>query len=194
MMIKSVIEVTQPIDKVWDFFQDVPAVAACLPGAELTHEVAPDHYGGNVVIRMGPVKMQFSGTAEVTERDEANKTIVIDAAGADDSGQDQVRLELTVRLVPEGSGTMLDVHQEIHLAGAAAQYGRGMIGDVTQVLMQDFASNVHTQLDARERGVAIDQSQGARSAGGLAIGFRAMWMALKRVARRFFLPYQPSRV
>ena len=100
MMIKSSIEVTQPVDKVWDFFQDVPAVATCLPGAELTEETGPDQYAGNVAVRMGPVKMQFSGTAEVTERDEENKTIVIDAAGADDSGQDQVRLELTVRLVP----------------------------------------------------------------------------------------------
>jgi len=193
MMIKSSIEVTQPVDKVWDFFQDVPAVATCLPGAELTEETGPDQYAGNVAVRMGPVKMQFSGTAEVTERDEENKTIVIDAAGADDSGQDQVRLELTVRLVPEGSGTLLDVHQELHLSGAAAQYGRGMIGDVTQILMRDFASNVHTQLDANDRGISMDQKQGAQSAGGFAIGLRAAWMALKRVAGRFFLPYEPSR-
>ena len=193
MNIKSSIEVSQPVDRVWEFFQDVPAVAACLPGAELTEELGPDHYAGNVAVRMGPVKMQFSGEAEVVERDEENKTIVIDAAGTDDSGQDQVRLELTVKLVPEESGTLLDTTQEIHLSGAAAQYGRGMIGDVTQVLMRDFASNIHTSLDARDRGVAADQLQGARSAGGFAIGLRAAWMALKRVFARFFLPYEPSR-
>ena len=193
MIIKSAEHVTQPVDKVWDFFQDVPAVASCLPGAELTEEIGPDQYAGNVAVRMGPIKMGFSGTAEVVERDEENKTIVIDAAGADDSGQDQVRLDLTVNLVPEGTGTVLDVTQELHLSGAAAQYGRGMIGDVTQVLMRDFASNVHAQLDARDRGVAADQVQGAQSAGGFAIGLRAAWMALKRVAGRFFLPYEPSR-
>ena len=192
MIIKSAEVVTQPVDRVWDFFQDVPAVAACLPGAELTDELAPDKYAGNVMVRMGPVKMQFTGVAEVTERDEENKTIVIDAAGTDDEGQDQVRLDVMVNLSPEGSGTKLDVTQEIHLSGAAAQYGKGMIGDVTQVLMRDFAHNVHTQLDARDRGVS-GQLKGAQSAGGFAIGLKAAWMALKRVARRFFLPYEPSR-
>ena len=193
MNIQSSIEVTQPVDKVWEFFQDVPAVAACLPGAELTEELGPDQYAGNVAVRMGPVKMQFAGTAEVVERDEESKTIEIDAAGADDTGQDQVRLDMTVKLVPEGSGTRLEVDQELHVSGAAAQYGRGMIGDVTEVLMRDFADNVHTQLDARDRGVATDQLKGAQSAGGFAIALRAAWIALGRVAARFFLPYRPSR-
>ena len=69
-----------------------------------------------------------------------------------------------------------------------------MIGDVSQVLMRDFATNMQTRLDAIERGVSTDQLQGAKSASGFMIGLRAAWMALKRVARRFFLPYEPSRV
>jgi carbon monoxide dehydrogenase subunit G len=192
VLIKNSIEVDQPIDKVWEFCQDVPQVAACLPGAELTDELGPDQYAGKVGISMGPVKMQFAGTADVTQRDDATKTIVIDAAGADAKGQGQAALGLSVRLVPTPGGTRLEVEQDIQLSGAAAQYGRGMISDVSQVMMRDFATNMQARLDAFEQGISADQVRGAQSASGLTIGLRAAWMALKRVARRFFLPYQPT--
>ncbi len=194
MLITNSIEVDQPIDKVWEFCQDVPQVAACLPGAELNEELGPDKYAGGVDISMGPVKMQFAGTADVTVRDEANKTIVIDAAGADARGRGQAALGLKVRLVPTASGTRLEVEQDIQLSGAAAQYGRGMIGDVSQVMMRDFADNMTARLDAFEKGIDPNAVAAASSASGLSIGLQAAWMALKRVARRFFLPYEPSRV
>lgn len=194
MLIESSIEVPQPVDQVWNFCQDIPQVAACLPGADLSEEIGPDHYAGTVAINMGPVSMKFAGEAKVLERDEENHTIVIDAAGRDETGGDQANLDLTVKLLPHGRGTHMNVTQEIHLSGAAAQYGRGMISDVTQVLMGDFGKNMQTRLDAYERGVSVDEIQGARSASGFMIGLRAAWMALKRVARRFFLPYEPSRV
>jgi carbon monoxide dehydrogenase subunit G len=192
--IKHAIEVDKPIDDVWEFCQNVPQVAACLPGAELSEEIGPDEYAGNVGISMGPVKMKFVGNARVAERDHDSKTLVIDASGSDEKGQGQANLGLTVKLVPTAGGTRLEVEQDIQLAGAAAQYGRGMIGDVSQVLMGDFANNMQARLDAFSRGVSLDQIQGARSASGFMIALRAAWMALKRVARRFFLPYEPSRV
>ena len=65
MLIATDFEVGQPVDKVWAFFDDIPQVAACLPGAELTDEVGPDAYKGKVAIRMGPVKLQFAGTAKI---------------------------------------------------------------------------------------------------------------------------------
>ena len=194
MLIKNTIEVDQPIDEVWEFCQNVPQVAACLPGAQLNEEIEPDHYVGKVGISMGPVKMQFAGTAKVAERDHENKTIVIDATGSDEKGQGQANLGLVVKLVPTAGGTRLEVEQDIELSGAAAQYGRGMIGDVSQVLMSDFAANMQARLDAMSRGVAADQIQGAQSASGFAIGLRAAWMALMRVVRRFFAPYDPSRI
>lgn len=193
MLIESSIQVTQPVEKVWEFCQDIPQVAACLPGADLSKEIGPDHYAGTVAISMGPVRIKFSGEAKVVERDDENKSLVVDAAGMDETGGDQARLDLTMKLTPHGSGTHMNVTQDIHLSGAAAQFGRGMIGDVTQVLMSDFGKNMHTRLDAFERGISIDEIGEAQSASGLVIGLRAAWMALKRVARRFFLPYEPSR-
>ncbi|HEY0538853.1 MAG TPA: SRPBCC family protein [Actinoallomurus sp.] len=192
MLIKSDFEVPEPPDKVWRFFDDIPGVAACLPGAELTDDLGDDKYRGTVSIRMGPVRMRFAGTAEIKERDDAAKRIVVDAAGADEKGRGQASMSVTANVVATAHGSRVDVVQDLQLSGAAAQYGRGMISDVTSVLMRDFATNMRTRIDAIEKGLSPDQIKSG-SAGGFTIALRAMRMALARVARRFFLPYQPNR-
>jgi uncharacterized protein len=192
MLIKSDFEVPQPVEKVWEFFGNVAQVAACLPGAELTDDLGDDKYLGKVAIRMGPVKMQFSGNATITERDDAAKRMVIDAAGADEKGRGQASMLVTATLVAAGRGTTVNVAQDVQLSGAAAQYGRGMISDVTQVLMRQFATNMQSRIDAIERGDLTAANATAAPASGFAIGIRAMRMALLRVFRRFFLPYQPN--
>ena len=190
MLITNSFEVAKPVAAVWDFFGDIPRVATCLPGAELTETLADDKYGGRVAVRMGPVRMQFAGTAEITERDEAAKRIVVHAAGAEERGRGQANMVVSATLAAVGNGTKVDVSQDLQLAGAAAQYGRGMIADVTAVLMRDFAANLARQITAAERGETVQAA--AAPAGGLAIGMRAALMALRRVYRRFFVPYQAA--
>jgi uncharacterized protein len=190
MLITHDFEVAKPVAAVWAFFGDIPRVATCLPGAELTDTLGDDKYGGRVAVRMGPVRLQFAGTAEITERDEAAKRIVVHGAGAEERGRGQASMVVSATLAPAGSGTKVAVSQDLQLAGAAAQYGRGMISDVTAVLMRDFAANLARQITAAERGETVHAA--AAPAGGLAIGMRAALMALRRVYRRFFLPYQAA--
>jgi hypothetical protein len=97
---------------------------------------------------------------------------------------------LTASLTPTSTGTKVDVLMDLQLSGAAAQYGRGLVSDVTQVLLGDFASTMQARLGAIARGQSPDQIAAAKSASGLAIGVRAARMALTRVFKRFFLPYQ----
>lgn len=190
MLIRNNFSVAEPLDKVWTFFNDVPQVAACLPGAELTDDLGDDNYRGRVSVRMGPVKMQFGGTARIVERDEPGKRLVVDAAGAEEHGRGQASMLVTATLHPAARGTDVEVVQDLQLSGAAAQYGRGMISDVTSVLMRDFATNLQRRIGAAERGGAPVAA--AAPAGGFGIALRAMRMALLRVARRFFAPY-PAR-
>ncbi len=157
---------------------------------ELTENLGDDKYGGKVAVRMGPVRLQFAGTAEITERDEAAKRIVVHAAGAEQRGRGQANMVVTATLTAAGGGTKVAVSQDLQLSGAAAQYGRGMIADVTAVLMRDFAANLASQIAAAERGETVQAA--AAPAGGLAIGMRAAMMALRRVFRRFFVPYQAA--
>jgi uncharacterized protein len=194
MLIRNGFEVAEPVDKVWQFFGNIPQVASCLPGTELTETLGDDKYTGRVAVRMGPVRLQFAGTADITERNEAAKRIVVHASGAEEKGRGQASMTVTATLARAGQGTKVDVTQDLQLAGAAAQYGRGMISDVTSVLMHDFAVNLQDRIERIERGESAEQiaATSATPASGFALGVRAARMALLRVFRRFFLPYQPA--
>jgi uncharacterized protein len=192
MLITNDFEVAQPVDRVWQFFQDIPQVASCLPGAELTENLGDDKYRGKVAVRMGPVRLQFAGTADITERDEQARRIVVDAAGAEERGRGQANMVISAQLSAVGRGTRVAVTQDLQLAGAAAQYGRGMISDVSSVLMRDFATNMQNRITRIDRGESAGDlaATSATPASGFALGLRAARMALARVFRRFFLPYQ----
>jgi carbon monoxide dehydrogenase subunit G len=194
MLIKNGFEVAEPVEKVWQFFDDIPQVAACLPGTELTESLGDNRYTGKVAVRMGPVRLQFAGTADITERDEAARRIVVHATGAEEKGRGQASMVVTATLTRAGRGTRVDVTQDLQLAGAAAQYGRGMISDVTSVLMHDFSVNLQDRIERIERGESAEQiaTAAATPARGFTLGLRAARMALMRVFRRFFLPYQPA--
>ena len=193
MLIKNEFQVAAPIDKVWQFFGDIPQVAACLPGTELTDDLGGDKYEGRVAVRMGPVRLQFAGKADITERDEAAKRLVVNATGAEEKGRGQASMVVTATLVPAGRGTKVSVAQDLQLSGAAAQYGRGMISDVTAVLMRDFSVNLADRIDRAQRGESVTGPATAASpASGFRLGMRAALMALRRVFRRFFVPYQSA--
>jgi uncharacterized protein len=194
VIVTSDFEVAEPVDKVWQFFDNIPQVASCLPGAELTKDLGDDKYEGRVAIRMGPVRLQFTGTADIVERDEAAKKIVVNAVGADEKGRGQAAMTVSATLSPKGRSTKVAVTQDLQLSGAAAQYGRGMISDVSAILMRDFSRSMQDRIERIERGETAEQiaAAGTRSAQGLTIAMRAARMALMRVFRRFFLPYQPA--
>jgi uncharacterized protein len=194
MLIKNDFEVAEPVEKVWQFFDNIPQVAACLPGAELTDDLGDEKYKGRVAVRMGPVRLSFAGTADITERDNAGKRIVVHASGADEKGRGQASMVVTATLVRSGRGTKVAVTQDLQLSGAAAQYGRGMISDVTAVLMRDFSTTMQDRIERIERGESPEQiaAAAASPAKGFTLGLRAAVMALSRVFRRFFAPYQAA--
>jgi carbon monoxide dehydrogenase subunit G len=194
MLIKNDFEVAAPVDKVWQFFEDIPQVAACLPGTELTDNLGDDKYKGRVAVRMGPVRLLFAGEADITERNEAAKRVVVNATGAEEKGRGQASMVVTAVLAQAGRGTKVSVTQDLQLSGAAAQYGRGMISDVTAVLMRDFSANMQNRIERIERGESAEQiaAAAATPAKGFTLGLRAALMALSRVFRRFFMPYQAA--
>jgi uncharacterized protein len=185
MLINSDFEVPAPVEKVWDYLLDVPRMAPNLPGTELTDVIDEDKYKGRVTIKMGPVSMRFAGDVEIVERDEAARRAVINAAGADERGRGQAAMVLTATLAKAGSGTKVSIAQDLQISGAAAQYGRGMITDVTNVLVQQFSRNAADDIPRWLRGE--ERAAGpAKSASGLSIGISAAMAALSRVFWRFF--------
>jgi carbon monoxide dehydrogenase subunit G len=185
MLIESEFEVAAPVEQVWNYLLDVPRMAPCLPGAELTEVIDDDHYHGRVTTKMGPVSMRFAGTVEILKRDEAARTVVLNAAGADEKGRGQANMAITATLVPVGRGTQAKVTQDLQISGAAAQFGRGMIADVTNVLMQTFATNVAEDIPRWSAGEGRAATSAA-PAQGFAIGLHATVNGLKRFFRRLF--------
>jgi uncharacterized protein len=195
MLITNEFEVAEQVDQVWQFFQNIPQVAACLPGAQLTEDLGDDKYKGTVAVRMGPVRLQFAGIADITERDEAAKKLTVHASGADEKGRGQANMVVTATLARTNRGTTkVGVVQDLQLSGAAAQYGRGMISDVSAILMRDFATNMQGRIERLNLGESPEQiaATSATPARGLTLGLRAAMLALTRVFRRFFMPYQPA--
>lgn len=192
MLINQSFDVAQPVDQVWKFFDDIPLVAACIPGADLRDQVGEDEYQGDVTISAGPVKLEFAGVVKIASRDDAKKTLVLDAAGADKKGRGAANALLNVALQPLGGSTRVNLSMDLAISGAAAQYGRGLVQDVTGVLINQTAGSMQAKMAAIAEGrdpMAVGSPQ---AASGLSIAFTAFTMAAKRVFARFFLPYQPA--
>lgn len=185
MIIESDFEVAAPVEQVWAYLLDVPQLAPCLPGAELTGDDGNGTYEGRVTTKLGPVKLTFTGKAKIIEADEGARRIVMDARGSEEKGQGTATMLVTSTLVRSGAGTKVNVSQDLKLTGAAARFGRGMVADVTKVLLTQFSDCVQAGIVAKGRG-ETPSSSGVAPASGLGIGFKAALLALKRVFGRLF--------
>ena len=193
MLIESDFEVAAPVDQVWRYLLDVPRMAPNLPGAELTEVIDEHTYRGRVTSKLGPVSLRFAGIAKIVGQDAAAHRVLLNATGAEERGKGQATMDITATLVAVGRGTKVLVVQDLQVSGAAAQFGRGMIADVTNVLMRSFATNVADDIDRWSRGEARKDGSAA-PAQGLAIGIQATLAALKRVWHRFFGRYDVAPV
>ncbi len=149
MKITHEFTVARPLDTVWEFFQDVPEVATCLPGAELLSDDGDGKYTGRVAIKLGPLSATFDGTATVTP-DAATHTGLIDGKGADRRGGSRGAVKVNYALVPDGpSSTKVTVDADVTLSGAAAQFGRsGLITEMSQRLIGEFVTCCEGKLAA----------------------------------------------
>jgi carbon monoxide dehydrogenase subunit G len=196
MILDNEFTVGAPVDAVWAYFLDVPSLAPCLPGATLVGDSVDSDgnatYQGKVVAALGPVKLNFSGSAKILEADEVAHRMVLRAAGSEDRGRGEAEMTITATLRAVSGGTRVTVAQDLSISGAAANFGRGLIADVTSVLMGSFAECVQANVTGGGGGTAT-AVRAAAPASGFAIGLRAAVMALKRVFARFFLPYDRNR-
>ena len=169
-------------DEVWEFLLDPRRVAPCMPGAELTEVVNDHQYKGKVNIKMGPVSLSFNGDVDITERDEAAKRMVMKAKGAEMKGKGQANATVISSLERNGSGTRMRISQDLDLSGPLAQYGRGMIQDVTGSLMDEFADRIQADLSRGPNGTAPAPVRKKNQVSGTKLG----WIAFKSGIARFF--------
>jgi carbon monoxide dehydrogenase subunit G len=141
MEITDSFRVSTPIEDTWRVMLDIEGIAPCMPGAQL-QEVEGDEYRGIVKVKVGPITAQYKGSARLAEIDEANRRIVIDASGRDTRGQGNAKATIVVTMTSEGGGTKVDVATDLSITGKVAQFGRGVLVDVSSKLMGQFVENV----------------------------------------------------
>jgi carbon monoxide dehydrogenase subunit G len=134
-------EVKAPIERAWEILTDVERIAPCLPGAQL-QEIEGDEFRGIVKVKVGPITAQYKGKATFVEKDDVNKKAVLKADGRDTRGAGNAAATITAQLEPHGEVTRVSVNTDLHVTGKVAQFGRGVMADVSAKLMTQFADNL----------------------------------------------------
>ena len=150
MQITNEFEVRAPIDQVWAFMLDVEKVAPCVPGGQLTETVDDHTWKGKVAMKMGPVSLSFTGTVTIQERDDEAHRVKLRAEGREQRGKGAATATATSTLQAVEGGTKVSIETDLTITGAVAQYGRGMIGDISQKLTNEFAQCLQTNIGAAD--------------------------------------------
>ncbi len=154
MKLENDFHVKVPVERAWEVLTDIPTIAPCMPGAQLTGSEGDTHQG-KVKIKVGPITAEYAGSAEFVEKDQANHKVVIDAKGRDARGSGNASALITATMTSEGDGTRVVIDTDLKIAGKVAQFGKGVIGDVSKKLIDQFVQCVETKLED-DSGATVD--------------------------------------
>jgi carbon monoxide dehydrogenase subunit G len=162
----------------WTMLMDIPRIAPCMPGAELTEIIDRQNYKGKIAVRLGPVALAFAGRVEFENIDAANHSARVKAQGSDAKGRGAANAAATFRIEPAGPGSKVLIHTDLTLSGAVAQYGRGagMIEATAAQIIGQFAGNLRAQLASEPTVEAAPQP--AQPISGLSLLARVIWSSL----------------
>jgi len=162
---------TVPVDveTAWAEFQDIASVAECFPGATIAG-VEGDTFNGSVKVKLGPIALTYNGSGTFTEKDEADHRFVVDAKGKDKRGNGTAGATVTLTMAGNGESTDVKVHTDLAITGKPAQFGRGVMQDVSDKLLGQFVACLEQRLDGSgaEAAPAPPASPAVESAAGAA--------------------------
>ncbi len=134
--------VAKPIDEVWSTMTDLERVIPAVPGAEILEKTGDDAVKAAVKIRLGSMSMNYSGPAEIVEKDDAAHRALMTAQAKEAGGQGNADAKVTMELSEQGEGTEVSLHSVINVTGKAAQMGEGVISAVTEGMIKEFSGNL----------------------------------------------------
>jgi len=145
MKLENEFRVSVPIDRAWEVLTDIPLITPCLPGATLTDHDA-DEYKGKIKVKVGPVTADYSGSALFVQRDEATHHVEISASGRDSRGSGNASAKITADMIADGDGTKVSITTDLKISGKVAQFGKGMIAEVSGKLIDQFVDCIEQEL------------------------------------------------
>lgn len=170
MELSSSFEVARSIEDTWAVLTDVERIAPCLPGAKL-QEVEGEEHRGIVKVKVGPITAEYKGVATFIERDDSSHRAVLEAKGRDTRGAGNASAVITAQLAAvDDDTTSVTVNTDLTISGKVAQFGRGVMADVSAKLMGQFADNLAAMMEEDAAGAADDAGGGAADGGDSAAG------------------------
>jgi len=146
MIVENEFTVEAGLEAVWRALLDMEGVAACLPGATITRTDEENVYDGSMRLRLGPMRVEYRGTATLSEVDEDSHTAVIALSAREAKGQGSAMATIRNRLEPTGTGTRVSARTELQLTGPQAQFGRGVIEDVGKRVLDEFSQRLERRI------------------------------------------------
>lgn len=205
MRIDTEFQVHAPTEQVWNYFLRVEEVATCIPGAEILQKVSDDEWAGQVTVKVGPLGLNLRGTALIESRDADARVLTISGKGKDQQGRGSADATVLVRLHElDPATTRVEIEQDLRVTGRIAQFGRGVMKDVSQRLAQDFSRCLEAKIaaDAAAAAAPAPAAGGSVDAGAAAArpqpvppprpvakpvgGLRLLTWALLRAVGRLF--------
>ena len=190
MKLEQTFEVDAPLEQVWEALIDVRNVAPCLPGAEIDEASDDGAYRGSFTFKLGPTTASYRGELRMEEVDEAARRVVMRAKGQDKRGQGTAKATIESVMTPEGGGTKVDVVTDFTLTGRLARFGRGgMIQDVSNRLLRDFAGCLQSSIESEPRAESAPSAEPApepapaKPVGGLSLFFGSLIDRIRRLFR-----------
>ena len=184
MKLENTFQVDAPPEKAWDLLMDVPRIVPCMPGATLDETVYDSHWKATMQVKLGPISLTFATDVERKEADEANRRVVLGANARETRNRGRASATIESTLAPSGGGTKIDIVTDLSLSGTVAQYGRGMIEDISSQMVTSFAQCLEAQLgestEEAEQAVAAQ----AKPISGLSLFFGSLWRRIRRIGRR----------
>jgi len=184
MKLENSFEVPAPPEQAWALLMDVPRIIPCMPGATLDETVDDAHWKATMAVKLGPISLSFKTDEAREEADDAARRAKLSARAREARGRGNAQATIESSLTPQNGGTKVDIVTDLTLAGAVAQYGRGLVADVSSQLVTKFADCLKAQLAASPEEAAAAVEAQARPVGGLGLGLGALWRSLRRLFRR----------
>ncbi|MFJ9393123.1 SRPBCC family protein [Nocardioides sp. NPDC101246] len=150
------------VEETWDSFLDIGSLAECFPGAQVT-SAEGDTFTGTVKVKLGPIAMVYAGSGTFVEKDEAARRLVVEAKGRDKRGNGTAGANATLTMAPEGTGTKVEIVTDLAVTGKPAQFGRGVMQDVSDKLLGQFVACLESKSAPAEEPPAAEEPSGEAS-------------------------------
>ena len=195
MQLENSFTVGAPPDRVFAYLLDVNKIVGCVPGAELSEVVDPTTFKGKVKIKVGPITVAYNGTARITDRDDANHGATLEADGRETTGPGSARAKARMTVEADGAGSIVKIVTDYSVAGRVAQFGRGVMEDVSRRIVTDMAACIKANVEAAEPGAAPGGGPGAaenvpapqavnKPVNAFGLLFSVLWARLRGVFKK----------